>query len=88
MSCACPGRLEMSRGSTEVKYVTSGDISSDGPQNSNVTVTSTRLTSYNCSRIISQTHRRKDAASLVSNISSRIHGLKDRRRFTGCLFEP
>ena len=56
MSCACPGRLEVSRGIVEAKHVTSGRHPSsvvDLTNTNSCQLKSTHMTPTNCSRITS-----------------------------------
>ena len=59
MSCACPGRLEVSRGIVEAKHVTSGRHPSSAADLTNTNscqLKSTHVTSTNCSRVTSLPH--------------------------------
>ena len=56
MSCACPGRLEVSRGIVEAKHVTTGRHPSPAVDLTNTNscqLKSTHMTPTNCSRITS-----------------------------------
>ena len=58
MSCACPGRLEVSRGIVEAKHVTSDRHSSSAADLTNTNsgqLKSTHVTPTNCSRVTSPT---------------------------------
>ena len=93
MSCACPGRLEVSRGIVEAKHVTSDRHSSSAVDLTNTNscqLKSTHMTPTNCSRITSgglvrfrrsepKEHPAKQVPNNVGNVPVKEFTLKDKR---------